>query len=333
MLTLADIQTPRFQTAAGYGTSSTEFLEIVNDVIDELIRRGDFSETVIPIRFPINYGFMTFPRWVGQVRKMKGHRQHINMRNVWWEFLDGTNRRCDWGSDAWWGWRGDDLNMEMQYRAPTFTNVPGAGNYLQFSVTEAADYGATATIFGLDSNNQPLQTLNGDGTWSQGITLAAVNPYAQSTVFVSAVERVVLSATNSTKTLSAYNPTTAVTTQLAVYQANETNPSFLRYKLVGGNGFWCNNSCPQSAVILVKLANLPVLNPTDLIIINNRGALLDGIRAVKLEDAEDASGSILQWKKAVEKLNRQLENDEPEDQFSAANNTFGDSGVGHRIAF
>jgi hypothetical protein len=323
MLTLGDIQTSRFQTASGHGTSSTEFLEMLNDVVDELIKRGDWSDTLVPVRLPINYGFITFPRWVGQIRKMKGHRDSITMRNVWWEFLDGHNRRRDWERDDWWGWRnGYGLNMEMQYRAPTFTDIPGPGNYLQFTVTETADNGATATIFGLDNNGQPLQTQNGDGTWSPGITLVAAGVY-QSAGFVSTIERVVLTSTNSTKTLSAYNPSTGVTTQLAEYQASETNPAFLRYKLVGAPNFWCSGGCPKSAIALVKLAKVPILNPTDPILINNRNALLDGIRAVKLEDAGQSGATF--WKSAIERLNRQLEDDSPDEQFSAQNNTWGDN--------
>jgi hypothetical protein len=73
----------------------------------------------------------------------------------------------------------------------------------------------------------------------------------------------------------------------------------------------------------VKLSKVTIQNPTDPVYINNRGALMDGIRASKLEDASQSG--VAWWKSAVEKLNRQLENAEPDDQFSAQSNTFGDN--------
>lgn len=246
------------------------------------------------------------------------------MRNVWWEFLDDHNRRSEWECDSWWGWRGgEELNAEAQYRSPVFTDVPGPGCYLRFETTVTQDAGATAIIFGADNSGQPLQTQQGDGSWVQGIKLSATSPYAQSTVLVGRIDRVVLSATQSTKTLLAYNASTGAITQLAEYGPTETNPSFLRYRLAGGSGFWCNNKCPKSAILLVKLSKVTIQNPTDPVYINNRGALMDGIRASKLEDASQSG--VAWWKSAVEKLNRQLENAEPDDQFSAQSNTFGDN--------
>ena len=318
MLTLADIQTSRFQTAAGYGTASSDFLESVNDAVDGLTIRGDWSGLISPVQvqIDINSGCVVWPRFVGNVRKVNMCRGgSAEMRNVWWRFLDHRGEHRGWG-----GWRGPERNVIFEKKVPIAISIPGPGNYIQFSVTEAADAGATATLFGLDNNGQPLQTLNGDGTWSPGSTIVAG---AQSTIFVSQIYRVVLAATNSTKTLSAYNPTTAVTVQLAQYQPYETNPSFTQDRITGFNP--CCSGQQQTVLALIKFAKIPIQNPTDYIPINNRGALLDAVRACKAEDSNSTATAAGFWKSAIEKLNRQLEDDSPDSEFSAADNTWGDS--------
>lgn len=321
MLTLADCSTARFQTATGFCPGSSDFLEIINDAVDGLIMRGDWSETIKPIRVNVMHGCITWPRWVGEVRKIHGCRSDVAMRNAWWEFLERKGPRCgEWcGFDHW---RGGERNMEMQYKAPTYNDIYGANCYVRVYPMVGQDSGATVTLFGADTNGQPLQQeIN--GAWSLGVTLTVAQPFTSSTMTVSRIDRVVKSATQGNLILYAYDSVQDALFDLAVYEPSETNPSYLRYKLAGGRE-QCGSGCKESVIALVKLANLPIANPTDLVIINNRGALLDAVRAIKREDANDSAGARQLWGSAIEKLNRQLENDSPDDQFSAANNTWGD---------
>ena len=328
MLTLADLNTGRFQTAAQCGYGSTNFLEVVNDVVNELCNRGDWKGTLLPICVQISNGCVTWPRWVGEVRKMHSHRGNIDMRNQWYQFLDTPGWRRGWD-----GWCGQERQAEMQYRAPTFQDITGTGNTLQFYVDVPQDVGATITVFGQDDTGNDLKTQNGDGTWSPGITIVASLPYGSSAQIVSHIDRVVCTATIGPKRLYAFQAASNNLYNIAVYDPTDTNPSFLRYKLKGG-GYWggagccaasSTSPCLYSVIALVKLARLPIQNPTDLVLINNREALLDGIRAAKLSDAGDVAGSSKLWAAAVEKLNRQLENEDPEYQLTASDNTFGDT--------
>ncbi len=323
MLTLADIQTARFQSATGYCPSSPDFLELVNDAVTELIRRGDWSETLLPIRVCVKSGCVTWPRYVGQVRKMNACKGSIPMRSVWYEFLEHRRRGQ---IHEWQAWQGAERSAEMQFRAPTYNDIYGPNCTVRAYLDVPADIGATVTLFGTDNNGQPLTTNNGDGTWSPGVTLTGALPFASTNLFVSSIERVVKSPTQGQVRLYAYDATRDALWDLAVYAPSETNPSYLRYRLAGGerpgNGAPCNSGCSQTIIALVKLNPVPVQSPTDLVIINNRGALLDALRALKREDANDEAGARLLWAGAVEKLNRQLENDFPDEQFAARNNVF-----------
>jgi hypothetical protein len=328
MLTLSSIQTSRFQNASGFSTGSSDCLEATNDVIDQLIERGDWKDLLLPIEICIKRGCATFPRFVAEVRKMYSKRHGtIEMRNVWWQFLD-TGWRRHW--DGWCNEHcGGERQMQFEYRAPTSDEICGTTNYLRFYINAPQDVGATCTVFGRDDNGQPLQTQNGDGSWSMGLTLTAIMPYAQSATFVSHIDRVVMSATQSTKYLYAFNNTSQSLYLLSEYYPSETNPSYLRYRLIGGIPRYSGSTCCSGGnvdrvIALVKIKHVPVSDPTDWIPIDNREALLDGFKAIKLADAYDSAGSDKMWLSAVEKLNRQLENSSPDAQFAASDNTFGD---------
>ncbi len=327
MLTLADVQTGRFQTASGYCVSSPEFLELVNDAVTELLRRGDWAETLVPIRVCVSRGCITWPRYVGAIRKIHTCRgRTIHMRSQWYEFLDyrGPRHLHEWES-----WRGDERNMELQFKAPTYQDPYGPGLYIRLYVDQPADIGCTCTIFGVDNNNQPLTTTVTGPTTALGASFVVQQQsnglWGSTTTTVSSIDRVVVSATQGLKRLYAYDSNQNALYDLAVYDPSETSPSYLRYRLTGGdrNHGNCQSSCLETVLALVKLNPIPVASPTDLVIINNRGALLDAIRAMKREDASDSMGAKQFWASAIEKLNRQLEDFAPDDQLASENNVLG----------
>lgn len=321
MLTLQDLQTSRFFSASGFGTASSDFLELLNDAVDGMMQRGDWADTLKPICVnvcPVS-GTVTWPSFVGQVRKVNMHRRGtVEVRNVWYRFLERQG-----GYDHWRDWHWDNRNMDLEYKSPTVFDIPGAGNILQFVPSVAQDVGATCTVFGLDNSGNTLQTQNGDGTWSPGITIVAAQPQGSSAVMASTIYRIVLSPSNAVRTLQAYNAATGVTTLLGTYQSWETEPEFIRYKLTGM--FPCCTSGCWSVTALIKFAKKPIQNPNDIILINDRNALLNAVRAVKADDSGNGQLAAGYWKAAVEQMNRRQENEFPDETFAGQNNTFGDS--------
>ena len=195
MLTLADIQTARFQSATGYCPSSPDFLELVNDAVTELIRRGDWSETLLPIRVCVKRGCVTWPRYVGQVRKMNACK--------------GNTSRCARCGDAsfWSTGRGPDSRManvaggraqrqEIQFRAPTYNDIYGPNCTVRAYLDVCRrHWGYGHACLARTTMGNPLATNNGDGTWSPGVTLTGALPFASTNLFVSSIERVVKSPT------------------------------------------------------------------------------------------------------------------------------------------
>ena len=122
----------------------------------------------------------------------------------------------------------------------------------------------------------------------------------------------------------AYDTVQNVLWDLAVYEPSETNPQYLRYQVENRTiQSPTTNGCASTVIALVKLKNLPIKFGTDLVIIPSKGAMMDGLRALKCEDASDKAGASQWWASAVEKLNRNLEDSSPDDTASVQNNVFG----------
>ena len=324
MLTLAQLQTSSFQTASGFCTTNPDFLEIVNDVIPRLANRGDWPGFVMPVRLCISNGCVTFPRYVGQVRRMNACKSTIAMHNNWYEFLAPKGRRS---LHEWEGWCGQERSATMQYRAPVYNDIYGPNCTVRVCIDVQADIGVGVQIFGTDNNNQRLQTKNADGTWSDGITITAAIPYGSSSTFVSRIDRVVKPITQGNVRLYAYDSVANVLFDLAVYEPSEVNPSYLRYQVEAGKNwgtYGCQTGCQKTIIALVKLQFIPVVAPSDGIIFleGSLGAIRLAVKARKEEDAGNPSTARQYWASAIEELNRCLEDSSPDDQFAATNNVF-----------
>lgn len=338
MLTLADIQTPQFNQAAGFCPTESNFLELLNDTVQELMRRGDWDGTIVPVRVCVKRGCVTWPRYVSQVRKLNTCAASAPVQNVWYAFMEHGHER---GPSAWyntWPWRGsciDTTQMLNQGRAPTYNDVYGTDCYLRVYPMAPEDAGKTVTVFGLDGDGNPLMTRDETtGEWSEGIviTIPTIDPdtaYGSSAVTVSRIDRIVKEVTQNGLRLYAYDSVNDWLFDLATYEPSETNPSYLRYYLSGCNTPWnyaaCRACCEsqQSVVALVKLKQLPIKVSTDLILIDNRRTLLNGIRAMKSEEAGNIPQANGQWAVAIEGLNRQLEDSAPDASFATRNNVLG----------
>jgi hypothetical protein len=332
MLILKNIQTTAFQTASGFCTTSQEFLDMANQVIPRLLQRGDWPGSMLPIRVCIKNGCCTWPRYVGQVRRLHGCRGDIPMKSLWYEFLDYQGDRH---LHEWDAWRRGERRMINQFQSPVYNDIYGPNCYVRLYCDLTADLGATCTIFGTDNNNQPLMTLNPDGTATPGavitVDLQGDSLYGATSTPVSHIDRVVCSQTQGMKRLYAWDANQAALYDLAIYEPSETVPSYVRQQLEGERrGMWggagCGGGCNNTVIALVKLKFLPLITPTDGLIFleGAQGPLLNAFRAVKREEANDAAGAGSWWKAAVEELNRQFEDFMPDDQLAAINNVFAD---------
>ncbi len=158
-------------------------------------------------------------------------------------------------------------------------------------------------------------------------------PFGSSSTFISRIDRVVKSVTQGPLNLFAYDSVNNVLWDLAQYEPSETNPSYLRYQLTGGNqqSSCAASTCLETIIAMVKLQHIPVSVPSDLVLIDNMAALKFAFMAQKEESAKHYSDARVLWQEAIDELNRQLEDDVPDCQLAVRNNVFAGRSFGQKM--
>jgi hypothetical protein len=320
MLTYFDVQNSPVQRVAGCNPASSDFADTVNEAIRRLLRRGDWPGTIVPIQTCVRRGCVVWPRYVGEIRKLNwcrrswshGGEHVVPVENLWYRFIDPRAYHSEFGC------RHPDAFASAGGRVPTYNTIFGDGRLVRAYPSTPEDVGKTLTLFGLDNGNQPLRTNNLDGTWSEGTTITMGSPFGSTAGYVRSLERVRKDVTQGQVFLYAYNAADNTLEDLAVYDPGETNPSYVRQQLSLSSPCCGGCATSHSVIALVKLLFIPVKFPSDLVIIDNLEAIKAIVQSLKLREDYDYQGALAAEADAIRELNRQLEDESPDDQFAAA---------------
>lgn len=330
MLTLLDCQNdPGLISVSGVCPTSQDFTDLVNTSQRRLLRRGDWFETFVPIFVCVYNGCLVMPRYVQQIRRINICNRAFPVHNGWWEFLAFNQSYCGWGSQVD-GWRGQQCGLTQQGTSAVFQDVMGDGRLIRAYPRCQGDVGKTMTIFGVDNNGQPLVTIDPNtGIATQGVQIVLALPFGSTNTYVRRIDYVVRDQTSMIVDVYAYNATTNLLEDIAHYEPSETTPTYARYKLNGGWQGQANVTSPgccgvaRGVLMMVKLAYIPAINPTDLVLISNVDALKKMFQSIKFENANDIQNAKLCEADAISEMNREFENNFPDEQFAAAVNTLG----------
>jgi len=339
MLTLLDCKNSTISEITGGCTNAFKFAQQINEATRKLMRRGDWVGTVCPIQICVQRGCLVMPRYVLSVRKINTCHHKLPVGNLWYRFIDNRDwdhgRWGGYGVNGWWSHAREGRGaLSAQGQACCYQDIPGDGWLVRAYARCTQDYGKSITIFGVDNGNQPLRTNNGDGTWSDGIQIvlgsSGQNPnFGSTSVYVRRIDRVVKPQTQCQVMLYAYNPATNALLDLAVYDPGELTPTYTRYQLCLPNAHLSSlgavGCCGpvESVVALVKLRFIPAQFDTDLVMIDNLDQLKLMVQSIRAQEAGDLVLAKQYEAAAVQEGNRELEDNYPDDTFSAINNVFG----------
>lgn len=324
MMTFAQAKASNIANVAGVAAESEQFKAYLNEAVQRLMNRGDFMGLVVPICVCIKRGCVVFPRYVSVIREAKTCQGHLNIKNLWYEFVGESWYQSV--SGKYWNYDDCQQNMLANGRVPTHNTVMGAARKIRAYPQVNQDFGKTLTIFGTDNSGQPLMHRDENGDWREGTVITLQSPYGETEGYVSSIDRVVKDVTQKPVTLWAYNTTDSVLEDLAVYDPGETNPSFVRYQLnTPSYKDTDGNEKARSMTALVKLNYVPVEFDTDLVVIDNMSALKLMIQGIKAEEAGDDKLAETKILKAVRELNHQIQDQNPGNQVSVYANSIGNS--------
>ncbi len=285
---LADARASELADVASVCSSSERFVSLVNQAQRRLLRRGNWFSTEQLVRFCIYDRCLTLPRYVATLLGLRHCGcQPAQIFNNWYAI---------YGPSAHWN---SSFVVRDDGQSPTFNSIANPlGSPIRYHVVKANDVGKTITIFGTQFGGQPLQELDANGNWRDGLTITAARPFAQTSVLVTHITSVLREATQGMSYLyEAYDTTTNPVTlrALATYDPGETNPRYRRVRL--------DNLCMASGCedahgrriiameALVKLAFVPVVHDWDFLLIDNMDAMKMMIQAIKKEEANDFQGA------------------------------------------
>jgi hypothetical protein len=311
--------------------TSDEFADLVNEGCEMLMPRGDFPQLTVPIYVCVKNGCIVWNRYVGAVRKINVCNHSIPVHNTWYQFLPSNQSQC------WRQWRGHNCGLTQMGQSAVLQDVQGDGRLIRAYPRCLNDIGKNLTIFGTDNNGQPLQERDSSNNWVPGVTIQLANPFGSTSVFVRHIDYIVRDETQCITDVFAYNATTNLLEEIAHYDPTETTPSYSRTQLsICHTGLSTSSTAPccsgvAGVLAMVKLRFIKAKYDTDLVLIDNLEALKKIIQSIRFGEAGDRSNCNAYKADAIEELNRQSEDIDPEDQFSAANNVLGAHGWANQI--
>lgn len=340
LLTFAEAKASRLKEIAQACPTSQDFADLLNEATQALMTRGDWAGVVVPITVCVRNGCVTWPRYVGKVRRLNHCGTEIKIGNIWWDFINrqayqSWGNSWGWGDTGWiaggigggWGHGRGGGMMTNQGRYPTYADIyPNTTRLVRAYALCQEDIGKTITIFGVDNNLQPLRTHDTvNNIWTDGVTITLAVPFGSTSVYVGRIDRVSKQVTQCNVPMYAYDPTANVLEDLAIYEPSETDPNYERDRISAG----CTQSgCSKSVAALVKLQFIPVVADTDLVLISNVRALKFAVQAVKLEESNQDEAAANKMALAVKELNLELNDEYPLDQTPVDSGFMGGDYVG-----
>lgn len=284
-LTLGDVNNSRIPALCNYCPGS-DFTNIVNDATERLLNSGKWWGTCSKLRICATDGCITLPRQVATVETAAICRRPIPVHDFWFEFLQngiGIRDECSCWPEA---------NMVGQY--PMFSDIWGSMSRLLFVCDVAQDVGLGVLVLGYDGYGNWIRTMQ-NGVWADG----EVIPLKQSPGQLSANTFTKVTGIQFPQVMNGqswlYEYATNNTQRMIGKYANDNiRPQFARYSFpsirqCGLAKDSSGNPIPVPVDIIGKLAFIPVVNPSDYLMIGCLPALTEMCMGLK-KSGDEADG-------------------------------------------
>jgi hypothetical protein len=312
--TFQQVQNSRVADVAGVDPAGSDFISMVNEATDRLMRRGNWFGTVQPMIGCSYDNCVVWPRRVTAVLALNTRCRYNQPANRWYQFMDWNQSEHYGGLYLNWRGRGRAFVANFDGNLPVFNPIPcGIPMSVRFYVDSQTDVGKNIVIYGRDNNNQALWGQRSDGTIQNGLQLTLQMPYVQSPVPLTAIDRVYKDVTDAR--VRGYRvDSNGFLYDMALYEPSEQSPDYIRSR-VGHNA--------GTITALVKLAFVPVQFPDDLVLIENIEALSDMVFSIRKKESGNLADAMALEKTAIRSLNYEMRQRYPDEQFIVRFEPFG----------
>lgn len=278
-------------------TTDVRWLRTLNQCQQRLLETGDlFWGSHGRYLFCATDGCLTWPRAIAAIEAVSVCHEPITIRNSWYEFLDAMVGTC-----------GCAPNLLERGVAPAFNDILGINKKIRVYADVAESATAKILLQGYDASNQWIytETSPGSGVWVEGEYVTISTTPTLSTKLFTSLTAVQKPITNGVVRLYEYDTTLTTQRALAIYEPDETRPSYRR-SLIPGISATGGDCASQAVTVEAKHAFIPARVDTDWLLIGNLMALELGCKALKMEKAERWTDAEVYWAKARKVLQDEL---------------------------
>lgn len=261
----------------------------INQVCENFINSGKWKYMLRRINIPINDGYVTLPRELGSIVGLKlltdsGCCCISQIYTKFHEFAHGHTGCCSTGT------------YPISETAQTF--ITPAANF-RLKVTGTAEDKDVVLYRGWDtSDNEYFDSVTLNLTTGTATSARSWNvlPQIQKEVTTGSVNLYSVDADGNEELI-------------AVYAPYEEVPAYKKYKVPD----W--NTSFTSVLVFGKLAYVPAIQDSDIVIPSNWGALKLGLKALRSEDTEEDDSADADWERAYRRLNGEVNETDQDNEF------------------
>ena len=273
---------------------------------------GGWVKMVFTVQSTAGSSFLTTPWDIARVILMDVCKTPIQIRNSFYEYLEFGIGEMPKGCNPQRCLPNTTQAFERD-SVVTLADFPATPSYLRAYPSNAGDLGKRIVFQGNDQNGLPVLGMDSDTTEASfGETVFLAAPFSRSNnTFTGPLTGILKDPTLGQVQVFAVDPTTGASSLLTTLQPNETTAQYRRYFI---NGLPCNCCSTPGGLVQVtaqcKLEYVPVVNPSDYLIIPNIPALKAQVQSIRYSRMDSKEAGALEAKhhaRAVALLNGQLD--------------------------
>lgn len=317
-LTFKNLKEGEVARAGGIDPCGQEFLRYANGAVRQLMTRGDWFSTVVPMSGCVRDNIITWPRGVGTILALNVRGRPTTIQNKWYQFTPMEQHHYREGLECQQGIRDGvfrcrgNVVTETSGTSCVFNPIVADGMNLRFYISQPTDAGKKITVYGIDGNGQDIRSQRTDGTFQDGIEMIFKNPFVQSPFPIRHVTRIVKDETDGVINGYQYNAAGDFLVDLAQYQPNETNPEYITTRITGVRGGRNDGGCVEQIEALVKLEFVPFKFDNDIVQVGNESAIRDFFLSIRYKEQGEIQQSAAYEMSAIRELNSDLRNKMPD---------------------
>lgn len=283
----------------------------INEAVSQLLEAANGPLTKQRVAFSVYNGLLTLPRQYSAVVGVAMDDVPVQIKGRWYSYLPGSPGVQDRAY-------GEVLDLGDGYC--TIREFPEEGSAITVKADVSEDADAVITLLGTDSSLEEVRTLQGDDYAYGEQVLIKNSSYASSSTVFTSLTGVIKPVTNGRVRL--YITVDGEEELLAVYEANETHPSWRRYRVPLKEDAQGNREEVEVEALCVVRAE-EVTEDNQFLAVDNVPAIRDMMRSLDFMAASDWERSEQYRASALRAMNSAFSKANPANQMPAPIQIFG----------